>query len=132
MQGWLRSKLDHITAEFLGGGGYGAVYEAQFLAYLECLLVVFHQDVAPGNQSANFWEQFKEACVAATPEGKTPRNFTFYIEDRQELVDALRAFQKRFDLPSPSKFISPAAQNEPEASSGGEEAMDLFDLLGGD
>ena len=92
---------------------------------MECLLVF-------RGQSSNFWERFKEACVEATPEGEKPHNFAFYIEDRQELVDALHAFQRRFDLPSPSKFISPVAQNESTASSGGEEAMGLFDLLGGD
>ena len=123
MQGWLRSKLDHITTEFLDGGGYGAVYEAQFRAYLECLLVT-------RGQSANFWERFKEAC-----EGEKPHNLAYYIEDRQELVDALQAFQKRFNLPRKVDAVSvpeATAQNEPVTSSGDDGALDLFDLLGED
>lgn len=126
MDAWLQAKLDHITTEFLGGGGYGAVYEAQFLAYLEVLLQVRGQD------PARVWTDLEAVRKAETPEGEPVRSFSHAITDRQELADALKRFQRRFSLPRKAKFIPPpAAQVEPASSSdeGGDEDMDLFDFF---
>ena len=122
MRQWLTSKLEHITKEFLEGGGYGEVYEAQFIAYLDC-----RESHLP-----DFWERFKTACDARTPEGQEPRCFAFYIEDRQELVDALAEFARQFDGPRATRVVveEPVrAQPEPAASSTSEPEMTLFDLL---
>lgn len=85
---WLQAKLDAITSEFLSGGGHGAVYEAQFLAYLDCLLV------ARGAPSSEMWAAYREACRQATPEGVGPRCFALNLPHRKTLVEALQAFQE--------------------------------------
>jgi len=125
-QRWLRDKLDHIAKEFLGGGGYGAVFEAQFLAYLECLVVVRRGD------PAEVWTRFREECEAAAPEGEEPVCHSNRISDRQELADTLRAFWQSFDPEVPAQEDpAPGAQEEPEAGSTTEqEPLGLFDLLG--
>jgi len=130
MQQWFTSKMEHITKEFIEGGGYGAVYEAQFLVYLEAREVACHG----GDTEDRFWLKFTEACKARTPEGKDTKCFAFYIEDRQELVDALAAFARQFTGPRRTKFAAPkestpVAQPEPPTSSTDEPKMDLFDLL---
>jgi len=128
MQTWLREKIDHITTEFLAGGGHGAVYEAQFLAYLECGI-----KASKGNPT-RIWTEFTALCVEAAAEGEPPRSYSCRITDRQELVDALRTFQRRFETPRKARFAapSPPAQTEPVTSSSEGEALGLFDLLTGE
>jgi hypothetical protein len=113
MQTWLLDKLDHITEEFLGGGGFGTVFEAQYLAYLECLLT------ARGHP-ADIWTRLREMRQKSTPPGEPVRSLSYVIEDRQELVDALLAFRAQFEGPSRAKL----------PSTRGIEAV--LDFLGGD
>jgi hypothetical protein len=122
MQVWLRSKLDHITQEFLDGGGYGGVYEAQFLAYLECLVAHWHG--TPRVDS--FWPEWRKVCAKATPEGKKVQALSNWLQDRKELVKALRDFQSQFDGPTPKRFRPP---KQAQAADVPRSEPDLMDLL---
>ena len=125
MQEWLRSKLDRITFEFLEGSGNGIAYEAQFLAYLECL--VAHQR---GPAAAiSVWHKFMGACAEAS---NPPACFSSRIYDRQELVNALREFQHQFEGPKQHAFTPPKSRaQKPPVVRSTDEAVDILDLLGG-
>ena len=123
MQNWLRRKLDHITQEFLAGEGYGGVFEAQYLAYLECLVAHWQGVLAtPG-----VWVAWHEVCAKATPKGEKVTCLSNRIADRAELVRALNQFRRRYTGPT-RRF---RAQPAPEVRST-EEGIDLFDLISGD
>ena len=109
MQKWLLSKMDLITAEFLKGEGYGAVYEAQFLAYLECLLV------ASGKDPNILWDAYR----AEAKDGCKPRCFAHRLTNRQDLVDALQGLQR--------KFAVPRRRRSAPKTSGGDDILDLFE-----
>ena len=122
MQEWLRSKLDHITREFLAGGGYGGVFEAQYLAYLECLVA----SVSGPQAAPRVWDGWHEVCAQATPEGEQPCCLSNRVESREELVKALQQFRLRFEGPRRRIFRVPTKTKKAPAE------LDLFDLLNGD
>lgn len=86
---WFQWKLDAITSEFLTGSGHGSIYEAQFLAYLDGLLV------ALGVPSCEMWNGYREACRRLTPKGTDPRCFSLNFPERRSLVDALQEFKNQ-------------------------------------
>jgi hypothetical protein len=127
MPDWFRNKLDHITKEFLDGGGYGAVFEASFIAYLECLLV--HR----GGQPVDIWGLWTGVCKEATPEDEPVQCLSNRVPDREELVKALQNFRGRFDGPTRhSLVVTSEAQLDPLPRSTETGGLDLFDLLTGD
>ena len=107
MHGWLLGKLDNITDEFLGGSGQPMAYEAQYLAYLECLAYLWHGP----DKAGSVWEMYREWLQERTP-GEPVRALYASVADRQEMVRLLRAFHKKYEGPFPRKFIPPA--NNPE------------------
>jgi hypothetical protein len=128
MRAWLDSKLDAITKEFLDGGGYGAVFEAQYIAYLEC------QEFQSGGPAAAalVWSLFTEVCTEAVTGDEKPTSFSSRITDRQDLVDALKKFRGRFAGPRKSRFVPPAPDQSDDlvrSEDEGEEPLGLFDLL---
>jgi hypothetical protein len=133
---WLKAKLDVLTEEFLGGDGFGVIFEVSYLAYLECFVV------ARGGDPNQMWADFKAECVKETPEGEEPSGHYLRTEgDRPELVRLLQAFRANYDPPAqaPAPPISrppddkKPAQKEPVPSStGGTKMLDIFDLLDGD
>ena len=94
MQDWLRTKLDHITQEYLGGAGLGLAYETLYLAYLECLVATTTPDAAPA-----VWKGWHEVCAKATPEGQEVTWLSCRTTSRKELADALQTFRHRFSAP---------------------------------
>lgn len=125
---WLRTKLDTITKEFLDGGGFGAVFEATYLAYLECYIAARNGDFH------KMWHDFRADCVKLTPEGEEPRGHYHRTEgNRQALVDLLVAFRSRYEGPRKAKpEPTVKAQSDAPASSTEGEGLDLFDIIGGD
>lgn len=122
MQTWLLAKLDHITQEFLAGGGYGGVFEAQYLAYLECLVAVTRGSAA----AESLWADWYDVCAKAAPEGEKATCLSNRVTDRAELVTALQECQRRFDSPTRRTLRTPKAKTNAT------EAVDIFDLLNGD
>ncbi len=126
MISWLRDKLDQITGEFLGGGGYGTVFEAQFLAYLECYVA------ARGGDPTTVWSKLRQR-QQEIPEGEEVRSFSHTITDRQELVDVLQTFRRQFEGPRKSNYSPTAARAQPESVARSREGMEaILDLLGGE
>lgn len=116
MQAWLISKMDHITQEFLAGGGYPWAYEAQFIAYLECWVVIRRGEEA----AASLWADFHKLCLETDPPTSLGgRNVT-----RKEMVAALRQLQRRFEGPQPKSFKIP-----PPAKAA--QPLSLSDFLSG-
>ena len=91
---WFRSRLDSLTSAFLEGHGYGAVFEAQFLAYLDGLVASTRGEEA----ASRVWVGWHEVC-ASKAAGGPPVCLSNVIQDRQDLVDAMRAFQRQFEGP---------------------------------
>lgn len=127
MQVWLRGKLDHITQEFLEGCGTGAVFEAQYLAYLECAVA----DRQGSEVAGRVWDEWTEVCSRATPDGEPVRCLSSRVLDREELVAALRRFQGRFDGPVQRVRVPRDRAKTPKRSSQ-DEGIDLFALLAGE
>lgn len=119
MQVWLRAKLDGLIQEFLDGSGYGGVYEAQFLAYLECL--VAHEYGVP--RVTAFWDEWRTVCAAKTPQGGQVQCLSNLIQDREELVRALREFQRRFTGPTKRRFKAPVPPAPPV------QGVDMIDFI---
>lgn len=109
MQNWLRTKFDHITAEFLAGGGTGAVFEATYLAYLECLVAHW----GGTDQAARVWIEWGEVCTKATPSGEPVRCMSNRVTDREELVKSLHQFRRRFEGPTHRAIRLPAPKVQP-------------------
>lgn len=128
MHVWLRDKLQNVTKEFLDGASFGTVFEAVYLAYLECL--VAHWRGVPAAREV--WEGWHKVCEERTPPGEKVSCLSTWVTDRQELVDALQAYQRRFEGPTPRRFKLPKeAQPEPEKRSDDGE-FGLLDLLTGE
>ena len=115
MQGWFRSKLDHITQEFLAGGGYGAVFEAMFLAYLEGQVAHTYGAV----KASEVWARWGALCAE---KGTPAQSMSSHLSDREELVAALQKFQRQFEGPGKRRFQPPKAAR----SGGGDDVLDLF------
>lgn len=122
MQTWLLTKLDHLTQAFLAGGGYGGVFEAQYLAYLECLVAATRGLAA----AESMWADWYDVCAKAAPEGEKATCLSNRVPDREELVAALQQFQRRFDGPTRRVLRVP----KPRSRTG--EEVNIFDLLNGD
>lgn len=129
MTEWIAAKLQYITDEFLAGGGNGQVFECAFLCYIEC------REAMRGNDPKVVWIRFNEQQREVAGEGRDPVALSSTITDRQELVDALLLFARRFEGPRSQRIrITPSkepAQIEPTGRAE-EESADLLDFLSGD
>lgn len=119
MQTWLQSKLDHITQEFLAGDGYGAVFEASFLAYLECL-VACQQGAS---KAGRVWSEWADICAQDAPKDEKVQCLSNRVTDRKALVDRLQGFQICLDGSGPAPDGAPV--NPPAIETEG----DLFELF---
>jgi hypothetical protein len=117
MEDWLQSKLDQITREFLAGDGTGLLFEAQYLAYLECLLMYAHGTP----QAEHLWVSWQACCAQNTPSGMKVRCLSHHVMDRPKLAQHLDQIRRQSQ--------GPKALNIPCAIL--DERMDLFDLLSG-
>lgn len=127
MDKWLHAKMESLTDEFLSGLGVGWVYEAQYLAYLECYVF------ARFDQAHTFWIDYAEYQKAQTPEGQPPSQLAHHL-DGSDLVNALRQFRRRYEGPRKANFVVPPSKKPvievpPDQT---EMALGLFDLLGGE
>jgi hypothetical protein len=131
---WLRTKMDLLTEEFLSGGGWGQLYEAQFLVYLECFVV------ARGGDGSTVWTKLRELRQMETPEGEEVRGYSHVLDDRKELATALTIYHARFDTPQatklqPEPIERPKTEAEqaqkPAPARSKSEGLDLFNLLDG-
>ncbi len=114
MQAWLESKLDHLAVEFLSGSSYGGIFEAQFLAYFECLVAL------RGKDPTQVWARHTQDCQAVTPDGEQLTCHGNRIADRQELVNTLCRFKQSFETP---------VKRPPEQPKATQGPLDLFELL---
>ena len=123
MKDWLRQKMDSLALSFQEGAGEGAMFEAQYLIYLECLVAATKgPDDAP-----IVWEGWVEVCTEAATEGQGPLCLSSRVTDRGELVAALQRFQRRFEAPKKGprpRKTRPHIHSEPEG--------DLFAFLSED
>lgn len=130
MQGWLKGKLEVLVEWFLEGEGSAVAFEAQYLAYLECLSACWH-----GPDSAHvMWEKYREWLLERSPQ-EEPGALSNTVTNRQELVDALLAFRHKFEGPFPKRIghgfgrlPQPEAQSDCNTRSEGVGLMDF--LLG--
>ena len=127
MQNWLQGKLDGITQEFLDGASYGAIFEAMYLTYLECL--VAHWLGVP--VARRVWSEWGAVCTKATPDGAKVQCLSSHVTDRKELVTALQGFHRRFDVPDSRKSPTPKGDQKKPATHSSDET-DLFSLLAGE
>jgi len=108
MQPWFKSKLQHITDEYLQRGTRGDIFEAMYLCYVETW-VAYNLGV---KHSDRVWEEWTELCQQEDPEAEQPRNMAAYCQGK-DLVDKFQVFQHRFAMPPRAKFkVPPKAEPE--------------------
>lgn len=122
---WLRQKLILITEEFLGGHGYGDVYEVSYLTYLECL------QVAVGREPALVWTGWRARLEEHAGVGNPPQPLNREM-DRHRLVAELKAFQRSLEGPRRRAFSAPPAPSVSVTSTVKEGPMDVLDFLIGE
>ena len=117
VRAWLSAKLQAITAEYIGGDGYGDVYESTFLAYLECLVAARKGD--PGK----VWTAHL-ARVDAIRGEEPAQPLNRLLPDRQALVDELKALERQLvGGPVSKQFIAP---KQAKALDEGPDILDMF------
>jgi len=117
---WLLKKLDYMEQGYLKHGGSPQVFEAQYLAYLECYVSATKGD------PNKVWTLLREIRAQETPEGENVRGYSHTLTGTK-LVKALSSLRHRLGGPS-RKGTLQGAQLPPPVRS--EEVMDLFDWLG--
>lgn len=124
MRAWLEDKLKVITQEFLDGGGYGDVFEAQYLVYLECI------EATRGGDPNRVWVRWRDHIGELLVDGQEPMALNHLLKTRQELVDALLRLKRSFSGPSRARFIPPVERvDEVDA---GTRFDGILGMFGGD
>lgn len=119
MTKWLIEKLKLLTQEFQAGHGPSEVFEAFYLAYLECL------QVAEGRDASRVWSQWTLWCQEQAGEGEPVQPMN-RMTDRQGLITALTTFQRHLCPPVQARIRAPV----PPETSPVDDLLDMFEVLG--